>query len=119
MPNPVVHFEIIGKDGKRLQDFYRQLFAWEVNADNPMNYGMVSAQNDRGIGGGIASDGSGNGQARVSFYVEVDDLQAYLDKAERLGGKTIMPPTTIPDMVTLAMFTDPEGNITGMIKGMS
>ena len=43
--------------------------------------------------------------------------QAYLDKAEELGGKTVMPPTEIPDIVTLAMFSDPEGNLIGMIKG--
>ena len=49
--------------------------------------------------------------------MQVDDLQAFLDKAESLGGKTIMPPTVIPDTVTLAMFTDPEGNIMGMVTG--
>ena len=47
----------------------------------------------------------------------MDDLQAYLDRAESLGGKTLMPPTEIPGIVTLAMFADPEGNVTGMILG--
>jgi len=47
MTRPVVHFEIRGKDAARLQDFYRQLFGWEVNADNPLGYGFVSP----GIGG--------------------------------------------------------------------
>ena len=66
------------------------------------------------FGGGIGP--SPEGVNRVTFYVDVDDLQAYLDKAEKLGGKTIMPPTVIPDMITLAMFSDPEGNIIGMVK---
>ncbi|MDP6071463.1 MAG: hypothetical protein QGG34_07860 [SAR202 cluster bacterium] len=52
----------------------------------------------------------------VTFYVEVDDLQAYLDKAEALGGKTIVPVTVIPDMVTMAMFADPSGAIIGMVQ---
>ena len=47
----------------------------------------------------------------------MDDLQAYLDKAESLGGKTVMPPTEIPDIVTLAIFSDLEGNVVGMVKG--
>ena len=67
-----------------------------------------------GINGGIgpAQDGK-----RVTVYVQVPDLQAYLDKAEKLGAKTIMPPTEIPGAVTMAMFADPEGNVTGMIEG--
>lgn len=52
MPNPVVHFEIFGKDAARTQQFYRDLFGWTVNADNPMNYALVEAE-ERGIGGGV------------------------------------------------------------------
>jgi predicted enzyme related to lactoylglutathione lyase len=52
MGKQVVHFEIIGKDGKRLQDFYSQLFGWKIDANNPMNYGMVRPD-DAGMGGGM------------------------------------------------------------------
>ena len=41
MGHPVVHFEIIGTDGKRLQDYYSELFDWEIDADNDMSYGVV------------------------------------------------------------------------------
>jgi hypothetical protein len=37
MPNPVTHFEIVGKDGKKLQEFYASLFGWAVDANNPMS----------------------------------------------------------------------------------
>jgi predicted enzyme related to lactoylglutathione lyase len=47
----------------------------------------------------------------------VDDLAACLKKAESMGGKTVVPPTEIPDMVTFAQFQDPEGNIVGLVKG--
>jgi predicted enzyme related to lactoylglutathione lyase len=114
MPNPVVHFEITAKDPKIVQDFYRDLFDWKVDANNEWNYGMVSTEAG-GIPGGIG--GSMDGATRVAIYVQVPDLQAFLDKAVRLGGKTVMPPTEIPGAVTMAMFSDPEGNITGMIKG--
>ncbi|MFQ6026702.1 MAG: VOC family protein [Dehalococcoidia bacterium] len=115
MPNPVVHWEIQSKDPKAIQDFYGKLFDWHVDDNNPWNYGMVDTHSEGGINGGIG--GSEGGPNRVTFYAQVDDLQAYLDKAEKLGGKTIMPPTEIPDAVTLAMFSDPEGNIIGMVKG--
>src|SRR5262245_31612463 len=110
--NAVVHFEITGKDGPKLQAFYADAFGWNVNADNPMSYGLVEA-NGRGIGGGISGSPDPHG---VTVYIEVDDLAAQLETVKRLGGTTVMEPTEIPGMVTLAMFTDPEGNLIGLIK---
>ena len=47
MGQKVVHFEILGEGRRRsTQDFYAKLFGWNVDANNPMNYGMV----DGGVG---------------------------------------------------------------------
>ena len=93
MPEKVVHFEVIGSDAKKLQTFYGKLFDWKTDANNPMNYGIIEAV-EAGIRGGI---GSGpEGASRVMFYVEVDDLQAALDKAESLGGTTVQGPMDVP-----------------------
>jgi len=113
MPNPVVHFEVVGKDGKKLQDFYSRAFDWKIDANNPMDYGIIEAQGG-GIGGGIGPTPEGAG--RVTFYVEVDSPSAFLKKIEGLGGRTIMPETEIPGDVTIGMFADPEGNVVGLIK---
>jgi predicted enzyme related to lactoylglutathione lyase len=115
MPNPVVHWEIQCKDPDKTQQFYSKLFGWHTDSNNPFNYCMVDTHAEGGINGGIggACDGS---PSRVTFYVQVDDLQAYLDKATKLGGKTVMPPTEIPNVVTLAHFADPEGNVIGLVK---
>lgn len=116
MGAPVIHFEVVGKDGKKLQDFYGQLFEWKIDANNPMNYGMVD-NGGNGINGGIGP--SQSGQPWCGFYVGVDDLQATLNKAESLGGKTLMPPTDIEGYnLSFAMFADPEGNQIGLVKGM-
>ena len=113
MGQPVVHFEIIGKDGDKLRSYYSELFGWEIDANNPMNYGMVDNAGE-GIGGGISGgDGSRN---QVTFYIEVDDPQAFLNKVEAQGGKTVMPVTEVPDMVVFAQFADPEGNVVGITK---
>lgn len=116
MPNPIVHFEIVGSDSAKTQQFYSELFDWTIDADNPMNYGMVEAGSDRGIGGGIIGVEEEDDRTGLKIYVEVDDLQAYLDKAEALGGKTILPPTVVPDMVTFALFADPDGTLIGLVK---
>ncbi len=117
MPNPVVHFEIVGSDNAKTRQFYTDLFDWTIDADNPMDYGMVNTGSDRGIGGGILGVEEEDDRPGVKLYVEVDDLQAYLDKAEQMGGKTILPPTVIPDMVTFALFADPDGTLIGLVQG--
>src|SRR6184192_3957386 len=68
---------------------------------------------ERGIGGGIGQAQEGDGY--VTVYAEVDDPQAYLDKAEQLGGQTVVPVTEM-EMVTFALFTDPEGHLFGIVK---
>ncbi len=115
MPNPVVHWEIRSKQPKRLQNFYSRLFDWHVDTNNPMNYGLVDTHAEGGINGGIGP--AGDDATRVTFFVGVQDLQAFLNKAESLGGKTIMPPTEIPGAgITVAQFTDPDGNTIGLVK---
>jgi predicted enzyme related to lactoylglutathione lyase len=65
------------------------------------------------IGGGI---GEAQGPNQVIFYIEVDDPQAYLDRIDKAGGRTVVPVTEIPDMVTFAQFSDPQGNVVGLVK---
>ena len=115
MAHPVVHFEIAGKDGKKLQEFYGKLFDWKIEVDPAMNYGMVDTGGEGGINGGIFQ-APPEAPAYLTFYIQVDDLQAYLDKAISLGGSVMVPPTPIPNMGAFAMFHDPEGNLVGLFK---
>jgi uncharacterized protein len=113
MGRPVVHFEVIGRDAKRLQDFYGQLFEWKIDSANPMGYGIVDTGSKQGIQGGIAQ--SEKDDSWVTFYVQVDDLQATLDRAVELGGETVLAPTEIPGTVSLAVLKDPEGHTIGLV----
>jgi predicted enzyme related to lactoylglutathione lyase len=120
MGQAVVHFEVVGKDGDKLQSYYSELFGWEINADNEMNYGMVAREGNVsaegiGIGGGVGSGPPGY-EGHVTFYVEVPDVEAALAKAESLGGERIMGPETIMGMVTLGQFKDPEGHMVGVVQ---
>ena len=116
-PQPVVWFEVVGKDGPALQQFYGKLFNWQVSdAGDGSGYGLVAAA-EKGIGGGIGTSQDG-GAGHVTFYVEVDDPAAYLKRAEQLGGTVILPPTEIPQFhLTFAMFADPEGHVIGLSRG--
>jgi predicted enzyme related to lactoylglutathione lyase len=113
----VAWFEVTGKDGPALQNFYGALFDWQIqDAGGDAAYGLVTA-GENGIGGGIGAAQSGDA-GHVTFYVEVDDPDAYLEKATRLGGQTIVPPTQVEQFgLTFAFFADPEGHIVGLSKG--
>lgn len=113
----VAWFEVTGKDGYALQKFYGDLFDWQVqDVGGETAYGLVAA-GENGIGGGIGSAADG-GPGQVTFYVEVDDPAAYLEKATSLGGQTIVPPTRIEQFgLTFAFFADPEGHVVGLSNG--
>ena len=116
MGNPVVHFEIGGPDGPELQQYYRDLFDWDVQdqGEEMGNYGVVM-WSEGGIGGGIMGTIEGMPPNYVTFYIQVDDLQASLDKVSGLGGVAIMSPMEIaPGVGSIAMFTDPAQNIIGL-----
>jgi predicted enzyme related to lactoylglutathione lyase len=108
MANPVVHFEIGCKDRAKTARFFTDLFGWHVQ-DGP-----AATIDTGGIPGHITSLGH-EPQHYTIFYVEVDDVQAYLDKATALGGKTLVPPIKIPTGM-FAWFSDIEGNTIGLLK---
>ena len=120
MGEPVVHFEVIGKDGAALRAFYSDLFGWKIDADNPMNYGLVQREENLspegiGIGGGVGQGPDGY-DGHVTFYIGVPDVEAALAKAESLGATRLLGPETIMDQVVLGQFTDPEGHLIGVVK---
>lgn len=121
MANPVLWFEVLGKDGKALRQFYSSLFGWQVQEPDPaggFDYGMVAAS-DGGIGGGIGTSPGGE-PGFATFSVEVDDPEAVLARAEQLGGRTVVPVSEIPAFgLEYAYFADPEGHVIGISRGMA
>jgi predicted enzyme related to lactoylglutathione lyase len=115
MGNPVTHFEIVGEDASRLQDFYREAFGWEVLPAGP-SYAMVHPGSASGINGGVGSAPEGQGASRVTVYIEVEDLDAALARIEALGGRRVMSPLDVPNGPSIALFADPEGHVIGLTK---
>jgi predicted enzyme related to lactoylglutathione lyase len=110
MENPVVRFEVGAAEHGLLVEFYGKLFGWgmEAIADS---YTLVDTRAGRGLSGGVGRSSTGDPWA--TFYVEVDDLQATLDRAEALGGRTVVPVLELPGMA-FAMFDDPDGLLVGL-----
>jgi predicted enzyme related to lactoylglutathione lyase len=118
MGQPVVHWEIAGKDAAKLQRFYSELFDWKVTVDEDLNYGVVETGDEGGIDGGIFTPPNGAAPYTM-FYIHVDDIQQYLNKIESLGGQTQMPPMEIPGVGSAAVFSDPDGNSVGLFRGQT
>jgi uncharacterized protein len=110
LPNPIIHFEIGCRDLPKAQSFFSSLFDWQIKSAGP------AATIDTGgpVGGHITALGH-EPFHYTTFYVQVDDVQAYLDKANSLGGRTLVPPIDIPTG-TFAWFSDPDGNTIGLFR---
>ena len=123
MGQPVVHFEILGKDADRTQSYYSELFGWNVEPlpfDNPTRYGVIERDGNTnaegvGIGGGVGEAPDGY-DGHVTFYVEVPDVEAALAKAESLGGARMMGPDQVPGGPEIGLFRDLDGNTVGVVK---
>ncbi|MDQ4133028.1 MAG: VOC family protein [Actinomycetota bacterium] len=120
MGQPVVHFEVIGKDGQKLTSFYSGLFGWTIDAGNPMRYGIVLREGNTnadgvGIGGGIGQGPDGY-DGHLTFYVEVPDVGAALAQAESLGGTPMMGPDEVMEGLVVGLFNDPEGHLVGLVQ---
>ena len=113
MGQPVVHFEIGCRNSQKTQEFFTKLFGWQMEAAGPAT--MISTGANEGIQGHISSLGH-EPHNYVTIYVQVNDLQAYLTDAGKLGGKTLVPPTEVPGMGSFAWLADPDGNIIGLWK---
>jgi predicted enzyme related to lactoylglutathione lyase len=109
-------FEITGKDGSALRRFYSELFSWSINdAGDGSGCGLVEA-GEKGIAGGTgASQGA---QGGVRFSLEAGDPAVFLDRAGKLGGRTVVPPAEVHGFgLTFAFFADPGRHVVGLSRG--
>ena len=72
---------------------------------------------DGAINGGVGAAPQGS-DGHVTFYVEVDDPAAALEKHLAAGGRTIQEPMDVPNGPTIALFADPKGHVVGLVKAM-
>jgi hypothetical protein len=120
MGNPVMYFEIVGKDAPKVRAFFAEAFGWKIGDLGPgpglPDYTQVDTATGAGINGGIGSSPEGY-DGHVTFYIHVDDVAATLDAVEKCGGTRMMGPDPIPGGMVIALFRDPAGNTIGLVSG--
>lgn len=111
----IVHWELMGPDGDKLAAFYSNLFGWELQSYPGMDdYNVVDAEHS-GVGGAIGS-GNENMPSYQTIYIQVSSVDEHLGKAEANGGAIVAPRTVVPGTVAFGLFSDPAGNLVGVVE---
>ena len=113
----VVHVEIPSANVEAAGRFYADLFGWKLQHIPEMNYTMWEAEDH--TGGGFPEISVDNPAGQVLVYIDSDDIDADLKKAEKLGGKILRKKSEIPGMGWFGVFQDPTGNVLAVYTGMN
>lgn len=112
---PIVHIEIPAEDPHQAGEFYGELFGWDIDYDEQMDYVQFLSQ--EGLGGGMPEVGEMAQAGDVILYIQSEDIEGDLEKIQAKGGKTVVPKTEIPTVGFFALFSDPTGNTLGLFSG--
>lgn len=105
----IVHIEIPTLNAAESGRFYSQLFGWKITPVPEMDYTLFEPE--AGPGGGFTMVGENTQVGDVLIYVDSDDIEADLKKAERLGAKILVPKSEIAQTGWFGVFSDPTGNM--------
>jgi len=121
MAGGVVHFEIPADDESRAREFYSSAFGWKISPVPEMSYAMLMTTPSDETGMPSVPGSINGGMFRREGHltsplvtVDVDDIDASLEKINSLGGSTVQPRQEVGSMGWAAYFRDTEGNIIGL-----
>ena len=113
MPNPIVHAEIRSTEPDATRAFFGELFGWTFPDGAVPGYTYVDSGVPDALPAGIGPVQGGN--PLVTFFVGVEDIDAAIADAERLGGRVVQAPTRVPG-VAFALIADPAGQVVGLAQ---
>jgi uncharacterized protein len=112
----IVHIEIPAAKSADAGKFYGDLFGWDIQHDEAMNYTMFDTG---GVGGGFNDLGENVKVGDVLVYIGSDDIEADLKAITAKGGEVVMPKTEIPTIGWFAWFKDPTGNLLALYTALN
>jgi predicted enzyme related to lactoylglutathione lyase len=115
MPNPFAHVELSTDDVKKAKKFYQSVFGWKLTDIPAMGYTMIDVGG--GVGGGMQKKQMAEAPTAWLPYVQVEDLDATMAKAIKLGAKAQVEHQDIGDMGAIGIFIDPAGAAIGLWQG--
>jgi predicted enzyme related to lactoylglutathione lyase len=110
-----MRWQIISPESDKLADFYCSVFGWEASRENMLRYQMIDTGSERGIHGGVWP-APPEAPSFVQLFVEVEDCNAYVERATSHGATILIPPQALPDGDVMAILKDPCGMSFGIFK---
>jgi predicted enzyme related to lactoylglutathione lyase len=125
--NPVVHFEMPYKDAKRVAEFYKKAFGWQMTQlGSEMGAYITAATAETDANRMVKRPGAINGgfydlsipeaSKAPSVVIAVEDIKKAAKDIEAAGGKILREVTEIPGIGLWASFKDSEGNRVSVLQ---
>lgn len=125
--SPVVHFEMPAKDLKRVAEFYRNAFGWDMKQLGPeMGDYLLAGTTETGddmmpktpgaINGGFFKQEDKPGYDVPHLVIQVDDINEAMESVKAAGGTVEGEPQEIPTVGTYVSITDTEGVNIGILQ---
>ena len=125
--NPVVHFEMPYKNAKRVSEFYKKAFGWDMNDAGPDMGGYVvavTAETDKDrmvktpgtINGGFYPLKTAPKSNEPSVVISVPDIKEAVKNVKAAAGKILREPQDIPGIGLWVSFEDSEGNRVSILQ---
>lgn len=118
--NRITHFEIPADRPEMLSGFYGDLFGWKFKKlpVPGLDFWLCDADTE---GPGISTSvmKRQTPQQPLMNYVEVESVDASVEKATKLGATVALPKMPVPGGRAIAALIDPEGNIFGLMEHVS
>jgi predicted enzyme related to lactoylglutathione lyase len=111
----LTHFEWSSTDLERTRRLLEGLFEWDIE---PWGENYLVFRTPEGPSGGIMKVDEVSSGESPYIYIEVDEIEPYLNKAVELGAQVDVPETEIPKVGWYAHIKDDDGNIFGIFKNL-
>ncbi len=126
MDHTIIHFEIPANNVQKLKAFYEDVLGWKIikTPMSGMEYWLIYTvpTDDKGmlqrpgVNGGLYPRTPDMPGATQVNYISVENIDEYVAKVTKAGGKIIMPKQQIPTIGWFAIAADPEGNTFGLLQ---
>jgi predicted enzyme related to lactoylglutathione lyase len=103
-------------DAEKSVKFFEDVFEWEIPMNERLGFYTTSADPEAGgLDGGIFTLKKAK-LPFLTFFIQVEDIDAKARKIEECGGNLIEPPHTLDSGARICLFNEPSGVTFAMIQ---
>ena len=115
MQNSFCWLQLQSTNAAEIKKFYTSLFDWKLSENPEKEHDYTHIDTGEGPGGGIMQAEQGV-PSHWMPYVQVEDINSYTQKAEKLGAQIIVAVTKIDTGGSFSIIKDPSGANIGLYQ---